>query len=151
MHSPLTIEVADGGAYAFEVELANSQRERRRGLMYREGLEDNRGMLFDFKREIAISMWMSNTYISLDMLFISDDGRIDSIVKATNPLTRDSIKSEQPVRAVLEVNAGTASKLGIKAGDQIHHAIFERAIRKREKRIESAKQKPANAIEQPDG
>lgn len=129
----LTIEVADGGAHTFEVEVANTRRQRRRGLMFRKTLAENRGMLFDFKKEVPISMWMSNTVISLDMLFIGDDGRISSIVESTKPLTRDSIRSEQPVRAVLEVNAGTALELGIKAGDWVRHEIFEKRRLKRKR------------------
>ena len=92
--------------------------------MFRQEMPVNVGMLFDFKRDSKVSMWMVNTYIPLDMLFIKKDGSIASIVEHTKPLSTSKIRSKQRIRAVLEVNAGTASRLGIKPGDRVRHSIF---------------------------
>jgi uncharacterized membrane protein (UPF0127 family) len=82
-------------------------------------------MLFDFQREQDIAMWMRNTYVSLDMLFIRGDGRILRIAENTEPLSERIISSGGPVRGVLEVVAGTARKLGIQPGDRVAHPIFK--------------------------
>jgi uncharacterized membrane protein (UPF0127 family) len=122
-----TIEiVSSNGVHAFSVELATSEAERSRGLMYRKSLPEGQGMLFDFKRDQPVSFWMHNTYISLDMIFISGDGRIVHIVQDAKPLSDDLIPSGAPVRAVLEVIAGTAQKLGIAPGDRVTGSIFSR-------------------------
>jgi uncharacterized membrane protein (UPF0127 family) len=81
-------------------------------------------MLFDFKRDQEVSMWMENTYVSLDMIFIRADGRIARIAENTEPMSRKVISSGGAVRAVLEVVAGTAKKLGIVAGDKVAHPMF---------------------------
>ncbi len=128
-HSDLTIASADGTEHYFEVEIANTNRERRRGLMYREQLLGNQGMLFDFKSDARVSMWMVNTLIALDMLFIERDGRIESIVEQTEPLSSSRIRSKKKIRAVLEVNAGTIARLGIKPGDRVLHPIFTKRKR----------------------
>lgn len=121
---PLRIETKRG-AHTFLVELAVTREQQDRGLMFRKTLEDSHGMLFDFRREQPISMWMQNTYISLDMLFIRADGRILRIAENTKPMSTDQIESGGPVRAVLEVSGGTSKKLGIAAGDRVIHPIFE--------------------------
>ena len=82
-------------------------------------------MLFDFKRDQEVSFWMKNTYVSLDMIFIRSDGRIMRIAENTEPLSERLVPSGAPVRAVLEVIAGTAKKLGIAPGDQVAHPIFK--------------------------
>ena len=92
--------------------------------MYRRDLAPGRGMLFDFGREIYISMWMRNTFISLDMLFIGADGRIGFIRERTTPQSLDTIEAPERNRAVLEVAAGTVARLGIRVGDRVDHAIF---------------------------
>ncbi len=112
------------GVRVFSVELASTDEERARGLMFRRSLPEGHGMLFDFKREANVSMWMRNTYISLDMIFIRSDGRIRRIAERTEPLSERIISSGGPVRAVLEVAAGTAAKLGLAPGDRIGHPIF---------------------------
>lgn len=120
------VEIASKtGVHAFAVELAVNDDERAKGLMYRKELPEGRGMLFDFQREQDISMWMQNTYISLDMLFIRGDGRILRIAENTQPLSERIISSGGPVRGVLEVIAGTARKLGIAPGDRVAHPIFK--------------------------
>ena len=111
--------VSKTGVHAFSVELATNDAERSRGLMFRKELPDGHGMLFDFERDQGVSFWMHNTYISLDMIFIRNDGRILRIAESTQPLSDRLIPSGGPVRAVLEVIGGTARKLGIEAGDRV--------------------------------
>ena len=120
-----TLEIATKtGVHAFSVEIADTEAEREKGLMFRKELPEGRGMLFDFHREQAVGFWMQNTYISLDMIFIRGDGRILSIAENTEPLSTKIIPSNGPVRAVLEVIAGTARKYGIAPGDRVASPIF---------------------------
>ena len=121
--TPLAIE-SGSGTLSFEVELAVSPDQRRQGLMFRESLDSDQGMLFDFGRTAPVTMWMRNTFISLDMLFIDADGRIARIVADTEPLSDAVIGSGGPVRAVLELAAGTSAELGIAVGDHVVHPIF---------------------------
>ena len=116
--------VSKTGVHVFTVEFAVTPEERERGLMFREELAEGRGMLFDFDREQDIAMWMQNTYLSLDMIFIRGDGRIHRIAENTEPLSTRIISSGGPVRAVLEVIAGTAKKFGIAPGDRVAHRLF---------------------------
>lgn len=120
---PLEI-VTKNGVRVFSVELANNDEERARGLMFRRELPEDHGMLFDFASDSQVGMWMRNTYIPLDMIFIRADGRIHRIAENTQPLSERVISSGGPVRAVLEVAGGTAKKLGIAAGDLVGHPIF---------------------------
>ncbi|WP_372422820.1 DUF192 domain-containing protein [Salinarimonas chemoclinalis] len=122
---PLTI-VTDDGEHHFQVELAATEEDRSRGLMYRRSMPADHGMLFDFERIRPVSMWMRNTYIPLDMLFIDADGTIVRIAQDTEPLSERSIRSGQPVLSVLELNGGTARRLGIAAGDRVEHPLFAR-------------------------
>lgn len=122
--SPLEIE-SGSGTLSFEVELAVSPEQRRQGLMFREELASDQGMLFDFGRTAPVTMWMRNTFIPLDMLFIEADGRIARIVADTEPLSDAVVGSSGPVRAVLELAAGTSADLGIAVGDHVVHPIFE--------------------------
>jgi uncharacterized protein len=120
-----TIEiVSKNGVHPFSVELASNDAERARGLMFRKSLPEGQGMLFDFKHDGPVSFWMHNTYISLDMIFIAGDGRIVHIAENAKPLSDDLIPSGGPVRAVLEVIAGTAQQLGIAPGDRVTGSIF---------------------------
>jgi len=119
------LEIASkSGVHVFAVEMASTPAEQARGLMDRRGLPEGQGMLFDFHHEQLTSFWMKNTYIPLDMIFIRGDGRILRIVENTVPLSEVLIPSGGPVRAVLEVNGGTAKKLGIAPGDRVAHPIF---------------------------
>jgi hypothetical protein len=119
------LEIATkSGVQVFSVEMATTEEEKQTGLMYRKELPDGKGMLFDFSPEQQISMWMKNTYIPLDMIFIRADGRILNIAENTVPLSEALVSSAGPVRAVLEVIAGTTKKLGIAAGDRVVHPIF---------------------------
>jgi len=124
--STLTIQAASG-THSFSVEVADTPERRALGLMHRRSMPANAGMLFDFKSDQPVSMWMRNTIIPLDMLFIARDGRIVNIVERTVPFSETGIPSQGPVRAVLELNAGTASRLGIKPGDRVKHPIFANA------------------------
>ena len=112
------------GVHVFDVEMAVTPEERSKGLMFRRELPPGRGMLFDFQGEGPIAMWMKNTYISLDMIFIRADGRIARIAENTVPHSEATISSGAPVKAVLEVIAGTAKRLGIAPGDRVAHRIF---------------------------
>lgn len=120
-----TIEIVSrSGVHLFSVEVAANDDERERGLMFRKSLPDGQGMLFDFGTERDVSMWMKNTLIPLDMIFIRADGRIARIAENTKPMSTHIIPSGQPVLAVLEVAGGTAGRLGIAAGDHVAHAMF---------------------------
>jgi uncharacterized protein len=120
---PLEI-VTKSGVQVFSVEMATTEQEKETGLMYRKELPDGKGMLFDFSPEQQVSMWMKNTYISLDMIFIRVDGRILRIAENTEPLSTRIISSGGLAKGVLEVIAGTAQKYGIKAGDRVAHPLF---------------------------
>jgi uncharacterized protein len=121
----LTIVTRSGQRHSFQVEVARNQNDRAQGLMFRRSMAPDRGMLFDFERVEPVSMWMQNTYLSLDMLFVRPDGTIARIAANTEPLSTRTIPSGEPVLSVLELNAGTAARLGIKAGDRIEHPLFK--------------------------
>ncbi len=108
----------------FDVEMAVTEAQREHGLMFRKQLGPYEGMLFDFFHEQPVSFWMKNTLIPLDMVFIAGDGTIKHIHANAVPLSTDTIPSESPVRAVLEINGGSARLLGIKPGDKVKHPIF---------------------------
>ncbi|GLR88355.1 DUF192 domain-containing protein [Bradyrhizobium iriomotense] len=119
------LEIATkSGVQVFSVEIATTEEEKTTGLMYRKELADGKGMLFDFSPEQEVTMWMKNTYISLDMIFISADGRILRIAENTEPMSTKIIPSRGLARAVLEVPAGTAQKYGIRPGDRVAHPLF---------------------------
>ena len=120
---PLEI-VTKSGVHVFAVEMATTEEEKTTGLMYRKELADGKGMLFDFSPEQEVSMWMKNTYISLDMIFIRADGRILRIAENTEPMSTKIIPSRGLAKGVLEVIAGTAQKYGIAPGDRIAHPLF---------------------------
>ena len=114
----LTIDTAKG-PQVFTVELATTPRDMEIGLMFRQSLAADAGMLFVYPSDQPVTFWMKNTFIPLDMLFIASDGHIRRIVERTIPQSADTIPSIDEVRAVLEVNGGTASRLGIKTGDVV--------------------------------
>jgi uncharacterized protein len=124
--SPLTIMTGEGRQSSFTVELATTPAEREKGLMFRTSMAPDAGMLFDFKEPQMVAFWMKNTLIPLDMLFIDKTGRIVRIVERAVPESLTPISSGEPVRAVLEVNSGTASRLEIQPGDVVIHPIFQR-------------------------
>ncbi len=114
----LVIE-SGGKTHRFRVELATTSKQQSQGLMFRRHLAADAGMLFVYRRSSEISMWMRNTYIPLDMLFIRKGGTIARIAERTVPLSEEIVSSGEPAIAVLELNAGTSARLGIKAGDRV--------------------------------
>lgn len=117
---PLVIH-AGGSAYKFEVEVVTTPETRAQGLMFREAMAPNAGMLFIYPGEQAVSFWMKNTLIPLDMLFLKADGSIAHIAHNAVPHDETPIDSGAAVKAVLEVNGGTAAALGIKEGDRVEY------------------------------
>ena len=120
----LVIESASG-PHRFTVEIARTDAERTRGLMFREHLDPDAGMLFLYVEDQPVAMWMRNTLIPLDMLFIARDGRIVKIAERAVPLSETVIGSEGSVAAVLELNGGTAERLGLRRGDRVRYAAFD--------------------------
>lgn len=123
---PLTV-ATETDAVMFTVEIADTEELRARGLMFRQRMPEDRGMLFDFGTPRPVAMWMKNTYISLDMLFIRADGTIAYIAENTVPKSLDTIGISEPVLAVLELAGGTSRKHGFRSGDTVYHRIFQNA------------------------
>lgn len=123
----LVIDTAEGPV-ELTVEVAASDDARQRGLMHREALDPDAGMLFDFQREQIVSIWMENTLIPLDILYIRRDGRIAKIIAHAQPLSRRQLLSDFPVLSVLEINAGRSAELGVSPGDIVRHALFGNAV-----------------------
>ena len=108
-------------------QIADNEDLRERGLMFRQRLPEDHGMLFDFGQPKPAAMWMKNTYVALDMVFIRADGTIAYVAENTVPRSLDVIGVQEPVLAVLELAAGTARRLGLRAGDTVYHRIFNTA------------------------
>jgi hypothetical protein len=121
--APLSIRT-DEGTHAFKVEIADTPEAIRQGMMFRESMAPDAGMLFDFGEVRDVSMWMKNTLISLDMLFIDADGRVIAIAHNAVPGSTRSLGPGVPVRAVLEIPGGRARALGIQPGHTVQHPIF---------------------------
>jgi len=113
----ITVETRTG-PHRFTIEWASTSAERERGLMGRESLPVDHGMMFDFGVENPVTFWMKNTPLSLDMIFIGADGVVRRVEHATEPFSLKMIPSGAPVRYVLEVEAGTAKRVGVTAGDR---------------------------------
>ena len=124
--SRLTVETVRG-RFAFTVEVADTGARRTQGLQGRRTLATNAGMLFDFQTPQMVSMWMKDTYLPLDMIFVAADGGILNIAERTVPHSLIPVASAGEALAVLEVNAGTVARLGIRPGDRIYHPIFDGA------------------------
>jgi uncharacterized membrane protein (UPF0127 family) len=118
--------VTASGRHDFQVEVMRTPEQRARGLMFRRFMPQDRGMLFDFERVEPVSMWMQNTYIPLDMVFIRADGTVARVAEQTEPLSTRTIPSGEPVLGVLEVNGGVAARIGLKPGDKVEHPLFTR-------------------------
>ena len=118
----LRLITGDGRAHDLTVELAIDPDQREQGLMYRRQLAPDHGMLFDFGETRRVMMWMKNTFLPLDMLFISQDGTVRTIHENAVPLSEAIIDSRESVAYVLELNAGTVKRLGIKPGDRLQGA-----------------------------
>jgi len=121
---PLVIQTADGRAEVFQIEKAADPKSRERGLMDRHSMDKNEGMLFLFDDEEVRYFWMKNTYIPLDMLFISADGTIAHIHHNARPQDETPISSKAPVSAVLEIKGGVSRELDIKEGDKVLSKAF---------------------------
>lgn len=120
---PLEIE-SGARRHRFTVEMADTDERRTMGLMHRRSMPADAGMLFDFKRDGPVSMWMRNTLIPLDMLFMDRTGVVRHIHERAIPMNEAIIESNGPVRAVLELNGGTVQRLGLKVGDRLIHPMF---------------------------
>ena len=120
---PVEIETA-AGPIVFNSEIMRTEAERERGLMLRPYLPELRGMLFDFGEVRSVQMWMKDTLIPLDMIFIRADGTIARVTTNAEPYSTRVLPSGEPVRAVLEINAGLAAKYGIKSGAHVTHPLF---------------------------
>lgn len=119
------LEIITGsGKKLFVLEIAHTDEKRSAGLMYRTDFSADRAMIFVFDDERPVMMWMANTPLPLDMLFVRKDGTIARIAENTKPFSKDIIASGEPVAFVIEVNAGTAARLGIKPGDKVRHRII---------------------------
>ena len=116
--------VTASGVHAFKVEVAANEAARETGLMRRRYMPADRGMLFEFDREAPVSFWMKNTYIPLDMIFIARNGSVTHIAADAEPLSEALIPSGGPCAAVLELNGGTAARIGAKVGDKVRHRFF---------------------------
>ena len=123
----LSIVTADGARHKFDVEIVSERQTMARGLMFRPAMNDNYGMLFVFPEEGIRGFWMKDTFIALDIVFIGKDAKIRNIGYG-KPESLETVYSDGPVLHVLELNAGTAEKLGIKPGDTVHHAAFGNAL-----------------------
>ncbi len=120
------LEIADGKKvkHVFEVWVADTSRRQAQGLMFVRSLPAMRGMLFVHESPRPIGMWMKNTYIPLDMVFIDANGRIQQIVERTTPHSLDLIRSAEPALAVLEIAGGEARRLGLQPGQRVVHPAF---------------------------
>ena len=122
--STLKIATADAQLHQIAVWIADNDARRMRGLMFVEHMADDAGMLFIYPQPQPISMWMKNTRLSLDMLFVGANGRVESIAENTKPMSTDTISSKGDVLAVIELKAGTAARLKIRPGAQVIHPAF---------------------------
>ena len=113
------------GVHAFSVEVMRTPDQQARGLMFRRYMPDDRGMLFTFGRDEPVFMWMKNTYIPLDMVFIDRKGVVASIAADTEPFSERTIASGPPVWGVVELNAGAAARMGLAVGDKVRHPFFD--------------------------
>ena len=122
--SAMQIATSDARLHAFEIWIADNEPRRARGLMFVRELAENQGMLFLYPNEQPISMWMKNTYLPLDMLFVDSHGRIVKVVENTTPQSLDTIESGALVRGVVEINAGVSAKLHLRPGSLVIHPAF---------------------------
>lgn len=122
--SRLTVETARGQSFDFDVELALTPGQQAQGLMHREEMAADAGMLFVFPRPRPASFWMKNTILPLDIIFIGPDGAILNIAKRTTPMSTESVPSDGDAKAVLELNAGVTDLLNIRPGDRVVHELL---------------------------
>jgi uncharacterized membrane protein (UPF0127 family) len=124
--SRLVLHTATGD-YPFTVEVVDTPEKRAEGLMFRQSLAPDAGMLFDFKEVREVSFWMRNTFIPLDMIFIAPDGTVENIHLNARPQDPTSIPSGVPVQFVLEISGGRSAEIGLKVGDKAEHARMRAA------------------------
>jgi|CeladaMinimDraft_18_1061708.scaffolds.fasta_scaffold00013_196 uncharacterized membrane protein (UPF0127 family) len=129
MRRDTLVLVTATGEHKIEIEVAETPQEKAIGLMFRPNVPPNTGMLFPYETAQEITMWMRNTYVSLDMVFIRADGTVHRIEERTEPFSERTIPSQGPVTAVLELAAGEAARLGLKPGDRVIHPHFGNASR----------------------
>jgi uncharacterized membrane protein (UPF0127 family) len=122
--STLTIATPDARLHPFKIWIADNDQRRSLGLMFVEKLDDDAGMLFVYPQPQPISMWMKNTLLSLDMLFVTPDGRIANVIENTVPKSLKTLDSQGSVLGVIELKAGTAKRLHIAAGARVNHPAF---------------------------
>ena len=108
----------------FSAEVADTDATRERGLMFRQVMPPDQAMLFDFGKPRPVSMWMKNTYVALDMVFVRQDGSIAAIAENTVPKSLDTIGVQEPVKAVIELAAGTAKRIGLGKGDHVFASVL---------------------------
>lgn len=142
---PLSIETA-GGFYDFTVEVMRTRPQLERGLMFRRSMPEYHGMLFLFPNERTVSMWMKNTFIPLDMIFIAKDGRVVGIIANAVPMSEQLLSVGIPVYAVLEVNAGMAAKTEAKVGDEVRFRRAAEAATAGEPTFPPARQKKRSIV-----
>jgi uncharacterized membrane protein (UPF0127 family) len=123
LREPLTLITANGEK-RLSVEVALSAEDKALGLMFRTALSDDSGMLFVYETDTVITMWMKNTYIPLDMVFIRADGVVAHIAVMTEPLSEEIVSSQGPARYVLELAGGAAARLGLRVGDKVRHRLI---------------------------
>lgn len=123
----LMIATSDKKKHVFNIEIADTHDKQQKGLMYRENIADDYGMLFVYTRVQETSMWMKNTPSPLDMLFIDNDGKILRIAENAKPFDERAISSHFPVRATLEIKGGQVAARGIKVGDIVYNSYFGNA------------------------
>lgn len=122
----IIVQTQEGGEHHFETELALTPEELSVGLMYREDMDDDKGMLFYFGQERQVGFWMKNTLIPLDMIFIKENGTIFYIHENAKPQDLTRISPDGKAIAVLEINAGLSDKLNIREGDKVIHTLFDK-------------------------
>ncbi len=120
----LVIKTQSGGIHKFNIEIAKTPQQLEYGLMFRQSMAEDAGMLFLFDRERVVSMWMKNTYIPLDIIFIDRNGLVKKIRKNNKALSLKSINSSERVFAVFEINAKIVDKLSINENDVVLHSAF---------------------------
>ena len=123
----LTI-ISDSKEHVFNIEIADTEEKKKQGLMFRTKLKKNEGMIFDFGETKPVSMWMKNTYIPLDMIFISEEGKILDFIENAKPLSETILTPKFAARYALEVNGGTVKKLGLNVGDSVICDVIKQEI-----------------------
>lgn len=122
--STMQIATPNARLHTFKIWVADTDQRRARGLMYVKSMADDEGMLFIYPQSVRASMWMKNTFIPLDMLFVAADGKVMHVVENTEPQSLKTIESTSEVIAVIELKGGTAAKLHIAKGARVMHAVF---------------------------